>query len=79
MTLNIDLSKEVPTGGQQTDEFWKSGGNYTNLDGDKNSNSSSQINIQLLNGDMGELVDPLDLKSNGPKGPCEFESHCRYN
>lgn len=41
MTLNIDLSKEVSTGGQQTDEFWKSGGNYTNLDGDKNSNSSS--------------------------------------
>lgn len=27
---------------------------------------------------MGELVDPPDLKSCGPHGPCEFESHLRY-
>lgn len=27
---------------------------------------------------MGELVDPPDLKSCGPNGPCEFESHLRY-
>lgn len=41
MALNIDLSEKVPTVNLQTDKFWKSGGSYTNLDGDKNSNSSS--------------------------------------
>lgn len=41
MTQNIDLSEKVPTVNLLTDKFGKSGGSYTNLDGDKNSNSSS--------------------------------------
>lgn len=38
MTQNIDLSEKVPTVNLLTDKFGKSGGSYTNLDGDKNSN-----------------------------------------
>ena len=32
----------------------------------------------VCGGGMAKLADALDLKSNGPKGPCGFNSHSRY-
>ena len=33
----------------------------------------------ICSGGMAKLADALDLKSNGPKGPCGFDSHSRYH
>src|SRR5262249_12928685 len=39
----------------------------------------SQHDVEwICGGGMAKSADALDLKSNGPQGPCGFNSHSRY-